>query len=297
MTESTKTIHFAYIVAILLAIIIGLMTVEWGGIHDIVAYFGFALTLSSLVLALLAIVYSYFSNASFGQNISTLNAASREMSQSAAEIKTATEALRSRVDEIPEALNAMGMRVEETKGAVLTLTERTAAWTTPPASKGETAGDTPSERFLDQSPLAGLMVLYAATRAAALKRPLQLNKFEKRIGIPSYDYMFAFLLGAEIAGVVEKDNTWKGPGIAIARVDPIIQAGVRDRITRVAEDIEKELISPRPKGSPSMTQSMRETVAAVDRFVEGGSSEEPATTVPLPSALQGSPAPPTTPHS
>jgi hypothetical protein len=271
---STAKIHFAYIVTILIAIIIALMTVQWGGIHDLVVYFGFALTLSSLVLALLAIVYSYFSNASFGQNISTLNAASQQMSQSAVELTAATEALRKRVDEIPGALEAMGVRMEETRGAVVTLTERTAAWTTPPAPEGGTPSGSLAERFLDASPLAALIVLYAASRGAALGRRVDLQKMQPKMGLSSFDYMFAFLLAADMAGVVEKQDY--GPeGFLIKHVDPIIRAGVRDRITKVAQGFD-ERMKDRPKGAMTLSQRMRDAVAVVDSVIEGGNDDEKA---------------------
>lgn len=189
----TARIHFTYVIAILLAIIIALITVQWGGIRDLVNYIGFALTITSLVLAVLAIIYSYFSNATFGQNISTLNAASQEMSRSASELGAATAALRDRVDVIPSALEIMGRQFEETRGAIASLAERGAAQMTPPSTSEAIPNSDPTHRFLSESPLSGLLALYTASRSAAMNRPINLDRLDEHIRYMRSDYTFAFL--------------------------------------------------------------------------------------------------------
>ena len=74
--ETEYKIHTGYVFFILIAIIIGLVTVKWSEIPKLVDYLTFALTATSLALAVLAIVYAMYSNTSFSQTISTLDFAS-----------------------------------------------------------------------------------------------------------------------------------------------------------------------------------------------------------------------------
>jgi hypothetical protein len=60
--EEKYKIHIGYIFSILLAAIIILVTVKWGEIPRLVELIAFALTLTSLVLALIAIAYAVYSN-------------------------------------------------------------------------------------------------------------------------------------------------------------------------------------------------------------------------------------------
>jgi len=46
----TAKIHFGYIFAILIAIIVGLITVKWSDIPSLASYLNFALGVASLVL-------------------------------------------------------------------------------------------------------------------------------------------------------------------------------------------------------------------------------------------------------
>src|SRR5256885_13949970 len=102
--EEKYKIHAFYILTILIAVIIILLTIRWTGIPNLVEYITFALTLTSLVLAALAIIYAFYSNSSFSQNISTLNNVSRDVSDTAKELSKATNNLSLQIESIPSQL-------------------------------------------------------------------------------------------------------------------------------------------------------------------------------------------------
>ena len=80
MNEKVK-IHIFYIISILISIIIVLVVVKWGTIEGLVGYIGFAATVTSLAVGILAIVYALYSNSTFSNSSAQLSQSSKEISQ------------------------------------------------------------------------------------------------------------------------------------------------------------------------------------------------------------------------
>lgn len=110
----TERIHFGYIIAFLIIVIISLVTIQWGAIKDLTNYITFALTLTSLVLAILAIVYSFFSNSSMTKNISNLEEASAKISSNSELLNSATLKLQQNLDDIPTTLKTIELKTDNT---------------------------------------------------------------------------------------------------------------------------------------------------------------------------------------
>ena len=79
-------IHFGYIISILVVIIIFLFTNDFKDNESIATTINFAVGLVSVVLAVVAIVYSFIANGSFAGTVSKIDAASSS-------IKKETESL------------------------------------------------------------------------------------------------------------------------------------------------------------------------------------------------------------
>src|SRR6056297_409566 len=63
-SQPRTALHFAYVVGILLALIIALITIEWSEVEGLLSYLNFASTVSSLLLALVAVGYAVFTQSS-----------------------------------------------------------------------------------------------------------------------------------------------------------------------------------------------------------------------------------------
>jgi hypothetical protein len=113
MNDKAK-IHVGYIISILVAIIITLLTVKWSEIPGLADYLTFALTVSSLCLAILAIIYSIYSNSSFTGNISSLEISSRSLLETSSDLSSVTEELNDRIQGIPDIMKTVGDKVEKT---------------------------------------------------------------------------------------------------------------------------------------------------------------------------------------
>lgn len=106
-------IHACYIVAILVAIIIALTTSKWGDNPKLVDFVNFAATLTSLVLAVLAIIYAFLSNASVAKSMNEITSASSAMSTTADNISNAAKELSNRIETIPTKLESMEGQFKE----------------------------------------------------------------------------------------------------------------------------------------------------------------------------------------
>src|SRR5260370_8324872 len=100
MDEKAR-IHAFYVLLILGAIIILLITVRWSAIPRLPELITFALTVTSLVLAVLAIVYAYLSNFSSQQTTVRLADAAETIVKSAEDVRQATGQLTGQVASIP----------------------------------------------------------------------------------------------------------------------------------------------------------------------------------------------------
>ena len=89
----TIKIHFGYVVSILVAIIIVLLTKKWAEIPNLANYLNFALGVASLVLAVVAIVYAFFANNSFNVTVSKLESAATTIKDETGDLEKAVHGL------------------------------------------------------------------------------------------------------------------------------------------------------------------------------------------------------------
>jgi hypothetical protein len=86
--KSNVGIHFFYVGLILVAIIILLATAEWTKLEGFTDYLSTAATITSLVLALLAIIYAYISNDSLTRTTGIVSEAADEAHKATTEISS-----------------------------------------------------------------------------------------------------------------------------------------------------------------------------------------------------------------
>jgi hypothetical protein len=88
---ATVKLHFYYIVGMLLTIIIALLSVRLADLDRIPDYISVAGNLTSLVLAILAIVYAYFSNFSLTESLANFSGLSSRISDAAKEVSDSSK--------------------------------------------------------------------------------------------------------------------------------------------------------------------------------------------------------------
>lgn len=209
--EEKYKIHASYILCILIAIIIGLATVKWTEIPKLVDYLTFALSVTSLVLGVLAIVYGFYSTSAFSQSSSALITASHDISKTSTEMTRTTNELASKVDTLPNLINAVGEQVEITQGMLKDYGEKPV-----PQSATNVGDTTPGDTiqsvsvlttFLNRSSILGLLILYACLLSLSKARPFNLEDLSKETtGLAKYSrdvsrYWIGYLIASNASGI------------------------------------------------------------------------------------------------
>jgi hypothetical protein len=245
-------IHAFYILLILVSIIICLISVKWSDIPGLVGYITFALTVSSLSLAVLAIIYSIYSNSTLSQNVVSLERASRDVSDTAKIINEVTTGLALKVEAIPPLIETVGARVEHTHQLIEGMSKK-------PSEKDSIQSTTAqgiNNKFEDAILLfsiSGVLSLYACSLALNKAVAFKLTELCEKTKFLNPMYMHGFLVAVSSFGAlgftVEKDilnvidiNESLNPLIK-PRVDQIIETEkdekTKELTNQMLEAIEK----------------------------------------------------------
>lgn len=85
--RSTTKIHFFYVVLILSLALIGIATYHWTNLKGFPEYLSVAATLTSLVLGILAIIYSFVSSGAMNQFLGSIQSSTASMNNVAVELR------------------------------------------------------------------------------------------------------------------------------------------------------------------------------------------------------------------
>lgn len=219
---TTKT-HFYYIVGILVAFIVLLATFEWAGIKDLASYFTFAMTLTSLILAILAILYSFLSSSGLASYVSELRIISKGISSSTDKLGTAATEIRTKVEGLDSSIQEFG-------GDMKNLLNRNTLLS---PQQSDSPSETSVKIFLKLSSLLGLQMLYAASRAHLAGKPLELDNFEGFKN--SKGYLHGFMVAAYASGIVEYSTT--GDGYVINSIHNVVNKTIKAEVlARIRSD-------------------------------------------------------------
>jgi hypothetical protein len=227
--ETKYKVHAFYILLILISIIIVLVTVQWTSIHGLAEYLAFAATFSSLILAVLAIVYSIYSGSQSTATASSLIAASQEIRETSATISTAATRLATQIDTMPGLFAGLGDRVDATHALVQRMSADRALHESRPEKVG---ADNVPRTFVDAASNAGLIALYACTISQRLTKPFKLAELSGRLDYLSADYAWGYLIAVSTFGAIaaaSTDGVWTVSGIA------------PELATKIADEIESRI--------------------------------------------------------
>jgi ABC-type multidrug transport system fused ATPase/permease subunit len=216
--NDTKELHYRYNLIygaiILLATIVVLLTVKWGCIQGLVDYISFGLTLTSLFLALIAIIYAIISNTTFSQHLGTLRSASQGVSEVAVGLNRVTTMLDSKIQELPTLIRNVESKLDETRKEIRehTFKQDTSAAIpkgNPPTPEGFDIKEFLSA-FLKSTSFNGLLALYTAQLANSSKKPFDITKVWE--GSPmNTNYGYGYLIACSSVGFINhttKDDMW-----------------------------------------------------------------------------------------
>ncbi|WP_454982883.1 hypothetical protein [Capnocytophaga sputigena] len=139
ITYEKRKIHFWYIIAILVAIIIFLIVSNFGNNTELVGYVSFAATIASIFLAVISIIYAFYSNSQLSQTLGKLDNSSQSLEKTAhsldrssqkvgdisEQLSSEIQKLNETINSIPKSMESVEKKVEETNSYIQTLYSNT----------------------------------------------------------------------------------------------------------------------------------------------------------------------------
>src|SRR5260370_22281367 len=105
--------HEGYILFILLSILIGVLTVKWSDVPTLTVALSFALTLASLLLAVLAIGYAIYSNQGLETNLASLVSSITDVREIASSLSVSSKTLSTDMQSLSQTTGGIDKRVTE----------------------------------------------------------------------------------------------------------------------------------------------------------------------------------------
>lgn len=215
MEVSACKLHFFYVALILTLCIIGLVTARVGDAKPLVDYVTFAATLSSLILAVLAIIYSMTSNAGLGGTLAAIQDASSRLStkvEALSQLTKTIEAIPTKLDAIGKDTSAMRNQLNESQPIA------PVAKSAPPTAQLNQG----VQAFFMRCSHSGVFITYAAALAARSGKPLDPKAISAALdNICDPGYIYGFIVATGSAGLF--NTVGMPPAVHIASALPDIE--------------------------------------------------------------------------
>lgn len=224
-------VHFFYVVVILTGALIMVATGEWTKLDGFTEYLGVAATVTSLVLGILAIIYSFVTSNSTNSFLGSVEASTRDVKSIGSELHAVlargqdlqvraekrNEELHELVSNLRSAVDSLSANTTNIAGAVEVLPgkldslrseflERAARVSGHQAGNPANAESVLSREqlksFISQSSIIGLTALKALCLAKSQEKAASFAKLFTSETIDSFEYAYGFLVSASCFDVV-----------------------------------------------------------------------------------------------
>ena len=235
--DSYNKIHVRYIVAILLAIIVLLVTVKWTKVTDLKDYVSFALTLSSLLLAVIAIFHNMISSSNFSDIVASLNSSSGQLKTSAQRIDESSERVLKEIKKIPSSIDDIKTEVSSTKSLIHEMEMKKTPKKHDHKSESRPLDDKSIESFLKQNSILGLQTLYCLYCSKITGQRFSWQDLAKEIEDlkNSERYMYGYSVAIEGIGITERDINADAE-IKVLTIHPYIEKHIKKSVYKETEN-------------------------------------------------------------
>lgn len=230
MTTDTLALHFKYCAFIAIMMIVAVATDRWSEKPDFTVYLSNAATMTSLLLAVVAIFYSFVSNDSLSRSLGGITAISSEVqgarqqigqyldltrsaadasSHNAALLRDASQAVTASLASLDDTLRAIAGQNQTLQELVGTLPTRIDQLESKVGDVAKALGEKPAqtqtapspndisasavEKFLARATLAQNLLAFACISAAKSTKPLSIEKFCQAIELNAPSNLNGFL--------------------------------------------------------------------------------------------------------
>lgn len=259
----SKNIHLHYrynlfyVTTFLLVSIILLLTVQLGNVPDVVSYISFGLTLTSLFLSLIAIIYSIVSNFSFTSNISSLRNASDTVTNSASKLTDITDELKRNLECIPGMISDVRDSVVNSHNEVMTAISESNAGVDESSRVSSSASIT--DGFIELASASGAMILYSCHLSYVKDKPFSLPDLCEATHFFDQDYFYGFVVACSSMGLISYVRT--KDIISVKKFNSNIED-----IKTVCETRVKKLAKDNPELFDDENELFKNSIGAIDEF-------------------------------
>ncbi|HEY8574632.1 hypothetical protein [Phenylobacterium sp.] len=217
MEQREKELHYRYWLGIVGAIAVLIASTLWSGNDTLFNMISFAAAVSSLILAVIAILMTNKSTENIQYTLASLSSSSGKIESVASSLDRSTTELASKVEAIPSALGDMAERLDraqETWGAQRAQVAAVVEAAESEGSPSKSGEESELSVLLERAPPGGVMAMYACALAAATGKRV---RFEDIWDTRSASFAKGFLRGLHAARVIESKSTSKFTSITDAK--------------------------------------------------------------------------------
>lgn len=232
-----KELHYRYAISYLLSIIVLIVALAYYDTPDLVDKFSFALTLSSLLLAFLAIFYTIVSAHKQDAQFSRILEATSKLGSSVSDINDAAKSISRLTKDIPEHFQSINSKIDGIQFDYKSLTkiEQKSELATNPE---EDEDDSNIKQIIFDMHFRGMAVLYFFTSSYGNGKTIDYSDFDK-FEMADSKYAVAFLSGFSATKLIE--FTLHKDSIIPVRCDPTLMNKLKSLIQSISEVIDDEV--------------------------------------------------------
>jgi len=238
---NNRDLHYKYAISYLLTAIVLLISLAFYDVENLVDKLSFALTLSSLLLAILAIFYTIVSANKQDSQFSKLLETNSELKSAANEIKSASFGINNLIESVPTHFEKIGNKIDF-------LSKK---YDSPSAEKTNQNGNNINEleitEFTIDRPLlrkiichlhfSAMAILYLFVQSSLKNESIETSTINN-LNISSVDYAIGILNGFESTGLI--DFKFHNEAIIPTKCSTILSKELLSIIKEVTQVISKE---------------------------------------------------------
>lgn len=228
---SNRDLHYVYGISYLVCVIVALIAFALFDVPNLVDKVSFALTVASLVLAVVAIVYTFVAAAKQEGQLAKLLEANNAMSIAAVDVRTAAASLLGQVTNIPPSLDLISKRIDALK-----LTERPVE-SVPSVYSDVQVSDAQFKAFVAELPFGAMSVLYAFFIASQHDKALTESSMSNWSPL-TFNFVFGFLSGVQAIGLI--DFKFHNGEIVPVKCSPVVANNLKRTLESIFDHVSAE---------------------------------------------------------
>lgn len=274
--ESEKIkLHFAYCSLILILIIVAIATFNWTSLEGFTEYLSNAATMTSLLLGLVAIFYSFIANDGLSRSLGNINTVTETITKTRDQItgfleltSTATKAadlssnkmqefsqsvnrdlttlnetlilIKERSDILHSSISELPTRLDKFEARVVDAVGEKLQPTTSSATI-QKIDDAVVKRYLEIAPITGNLLLIACVLAAQTEKRLVIDDLTAAIGVKISGYLAGFLAATCSAQIMNRTFVTNAPReYEITAIHPTLESTSRSYFIEFVEQEYKD---------------------------------------------------------